>query len=171
MEIIVKLSSETIEILRHFARIQRHLTVEAGNVLRTRTEGFYAEATVPEIFPIECGIPDVRDFLRTIAWFKEPVLEFAPEHVYITEADGTAETLYACVKPDTLGGLSMTRRDISWECESINCSISGDQWSSLHRALGAGIVRKVGDCPMPFMNILATGGPFVLARKDIPNSP
>jgi hypothetical protein len=153
----LKLSLETIELLRHFARIQPSLSIEPGNVIKSRTEALYAEARVAEMFPVEFGIAHLGDFLRTMSFFQDLVLDFTPERFRITESDGTAEAFYAYATPGSLNGLSMKRRDITWPSESITGRITADQWSMVQRAMGSSIVRKEGDVATRFMSIVNDG--------------
>jgi hypothetical protein len=155
--IILKLSLETIELLRHFARIQPGLVINAGNILKARTEALYAEATVAETFPVEFGIAYLGDFLRTLSFFRDPVLDFTPEHLRIIEADGTAEAFYECATPASSYGLPMKRSDIACPSGSINGSITADQWSMVQKALGSSVVRKQDDVETHFMSIVSDG--------------
>ena len=54
----MKLSSETIEILENFSKINGNLRIVKGNVLQTVGEpaSIFARATLKETFPINYGI-------------------------------------------------------------------------------------------------------------------
>jgi hypothetical protein len=90
----MKLSQQTIAILNNFTKINRGLSIRPGNVLKTKSTAVYAEATVAEHFPSEAAFQDLPTFLSKLALFRDPVLDFAPGNVRITEGDGTAELKY-----------------------------------------------------------------------------
>ena len=93
----MKLSSETIEILENFSKINGNLRIVKGNVLQTVGEpaSIFARATLKESFPINYGIYDLKQFLNTIAMFKDPDLNFSEEVLTIVDsADPSIHTEY-----------------------------------------------------------------------------
>lgn len=93
----MKLSSETIEILENFAKINTNLRIVKGNVLQTVGEpaSIFARATLKETFPINYGIYDLKQFLNTIAMFKDPDLNFTEEVLTIVDSsDPSIHTEY-----------------------------------------------------------------------------
>src|SRR3954454_7600147 len=150
----MKLSADTITILKHFARVRPDLSINAGHILKTRSEALYLEARVTENFPTAFGICDLNDFLRTIAWFTEPTLEFASEQVRITEAESTAEVIYLSAKHDSLPRVP-PRRDLPPPDEKITFTITADQWSKVQKALGLG--QKKVNRQAAFLSIMSDG--------------
>ena len=55
----MKISNETQSILKNFASINKGIVFIPGTLIRTRTDSVFAEATVPEDFPLEKGITDL----------------------------------------------------------------------------------------------------------------
>jgi hypothetical protein len=151
------LSPETIAILRNFATISPSIIVTPGNVLKTRTQAVYAEATVSENFPVEFGISDLAAFVRSVALFKQPVLDFTAEYVQITEADGNAGTQYVYAKPGSISALPTKRKNVEAPAECIVCTISDCEWATLRKALGIGAVRKRWDNAPKCLKITSDG--------------
>lgn len=83
----MKLSKDTITILKNYASINSNLLITPGNVLKTRTlaNTLMSTATVPDTFPQEFGIYDLTEFLSVLSLFQNPELEFNGKFVKIYE--------------------------------------------------------------------------------------
>ena len=83
----MKLTKETLTVIKNFGSINPNLTLKAGCELATITTGknIIAKATVKEDFPIEFGIYDVNEFLGAMSLFEDPELTFTDKFVTIKE--------------------------------------------------------------------------------------
>jgi hypothetical protein len=74
----MKLSSQTIEILKNFSNINQNIWVDTGSVLKTIAPGqnIFAIAKIPEAIPAGFGIYDLPRFISTLNFFKDPEIEF-----------------------------------------------------------------------------------------------
>ena len=74
----MKLSSDTINLLKNFADINPIILVKEGNKLSTIStmKNILAEADISESFDQEFAIYDLPEFLRSIDLFAKPKLEF-----------------------------------------------------------------------------------------------
>jgi hypothetical protein len=88
----MKLSKETIALIKNFSQINSNLVIKPGNRLATMTtaKNIIAEATVAESFPNTFGIYDLHEFLGTLSLFNEPDLSFTDQVVTITETAASA---------------------------------------------------------------------------------
>ena len=90
----MKLSSETISVLKNFATINQNLIIKSGSELSTMSamNNILGKAKVKENFPQEFAIYDLNEFLAAISLFNNPELDFKKDFVVITEtgAPGTA---------------------------------------------------------------------------------
>ena len=79
----MKLSKETIEILKNFSTINSNILVEPGNVIKTISpvKNVMSEATVSETFDTQFGIWDLGKFLGTISLFDDAEFFFSGEVV------------------------------------------------------------------------------------------
>jgi hypothetical protein len=82
----MKISQETIAVLKNFSTINSNLLVKPGSTISTisPTKNILAEASVSETFDVEFGIWDLSKFLATISLFKDPEFEFSEDHVEIS---------------------------------------------------------------------------------------
>lgn len=86
----MKISKETLAILRNFAAINGNIKVQEGNTLKTisAARNVLAEATVNETFPREFCIYNLSDFLNCVTLFEDADLNFEDNAVTIS-ANGT----------------------------------------------------------------------------------
>jgi hypothetical protein len=88
VEPVVKLSKSTIQLLKSFVNINKHLVVHRGNVLKTilPTQDFMVRAEVAETFPLDFGTHDLRQLINVISQFDEPEIKFKKDHMVVTES-------------------------------------------------------------------------------------
>ena len=65
------LSKETLDILYNFSTINQNIFINKGNVLKTKSiqKTIYAEATIPDAFPKDFAIYNLKQFLSVINTF------------------------------------------------------------------------------------------------------
>jgi len=83
----MKLSENTLDILKNFASLNQGIVIRPGNVLRTVSENkaVLAEATVEESFPNEFGIYDLHKLLSVVSSNKSsPDISFEKEYLSFT---------------------------------------------------------------------------------------
>jgi hypothetical protein len=85
----MKLSKETIAILKNYSSISSNLVINAGSELKTKSaqNTIFANATISDIFPSEFGIYDLNEFLGVLTLFNSPELEFEDKFVKISDGD------------------------------------------------------------------------------------
>lgn len=83
----MKLSKDTLNIIKNFASINSNLTIKGGNKLTTVSpqKNILAEVVLEESFPIDFGIYDLNEFLGAMSLFESPDLEFNDKYVSIKE--------------------------------------------------------------------------------------
>lgn len=93
----MKLSKDTLEILKNFASINNNLTIHKGNVLQTVNESrtTFATATIAENFPLDFGVYNLPNFLSTIGIFENPELEFSDSNgeLFVNIVDSNEPTI------------------------------------------------------------------------------
>jgi len=83
----MKLSENTLNVLKNFASLNQGIVIRPGNVLRTVSENkaVLAEATVEESFPNELGIYDLHKLLSVVSSNKSsPDISFEKEYLSFT---------------------------------------------------------------------------------------
>lgn len=82
----MKITRETLAILRNFASINGNIKVEAGSALKTisAARNVLAEAEITEAFPKEFCIYNLSEFLNCVTLFDDADLEFGDNAVTIS---------------------------------------------------------------------------------------
>ena len=82
----MKLSEDTVNILKNFSSINQSLQVKPGNTLKTISplKTVFVEATVTETFPREVAVYDLNKLLAKVSLYKEAELEFGDDKLNIT---------------------------------------------------------------------------------------
>lgn len=83
----MKLSKETLSLVKNFSGISSNLLLKQGNTLNTISaqKNVMASTTVTESFPQEFGIYDLNEFLGALTLFEDPELDFQDKYVSIKE--------------------------------------------------------------------------------------
>ena len=128
----MKLSKDTIDILKNFASINSNILVKPGNVVKTISpvKNVMAQVTVPETFDVEFGIWDMNKFLGTISLFDDPEFYFEDKCVKIVGSNGTKVTYYYS-EPKLLTTIS---KDIVMPDTVVSFELKDDDFSELQKA-------------------------------------
>ena len=102
----MKLSSDTMNILKNFTAINESIFVKPGNVLETisKKKNILARAEVAESFPTEFGVYDVNNFLSVITLDRTgiPELEFNDKEILISTHSGRSKIRYRKAAKETI---------------------------------------------------------------------
>ena len=94
----MKLSDNTLSILKNFASINQSILVKQGSKLRTISvmQNILAEADVDEEFPKDFAIYDLNQFLNGIGLHQDPDLDFGNDsHLIIREGKRMVKYFFA----------------------------------------------------------------------------
>ena len=150
----MKLSDNTLSLLKNFSTINQSILFKQGSKLRTISvmKNILAEATVEEELPKDFGIYDLNQFLNGLTLHNSPDLDFTNDgHVVIKE--GRMRSKYFFADP----GVIVTPPDKEIEIPSVDVSfeLSTNQLDKLLKAAavyqlpdfcavgGAGVVQLV----------------------------
>jgi hypothetical protein len=99
----MKLSNETLNILKNFSTINQNLEVKAGNKLTTvsATKTVLAKATLKEDFPQDFCVYDLNQFLLVYSMFKDNVELGFDDHNVIFKS-GRKQSKYRKASRDTI---------------------------------------------------------------------
>ena len=99
----MKLSDNTLTLLKNFAGINQSILVKQGNKLRTISiaKNILAEAEISEEFPREFAVYDLNQFLNGLSLHQDPDLDFT-ENSYITIREGKRRVKYFYADPNVI---------------------------------------------------------------------
>ena len=91
----MKLSEQTVSILKNFSTINQNLVIKEGSEISTMSamKNIVSKSEVEETFPVEFAIYDLNEFLSAMSLFTNPDLDFNDNFVVITEAGSNSKSL------------------------------------------------------------------------------
>ena len=131
----MKLSKETISVLKNFSTIQPNLVVKPGSTISTLADAknIIAEANVKETFPQEFGIYNLNEFINALSLVEDPELEFSESYVTIVGKDSSKVT-YHFADPSIL---TTKEKEIAMPPSELSVTLTDDQINTIRRAAGA----------------------------------
>ena len=92
----MKISENTINILKNFSAINGNILVRPGNVLSTlhQSKTIQASATVEETFPLQFAIYELPKLLGVFSLFDDPEIEFGENQLSIVSGNQTVNYTY-----------------------------------------------------------------------------
>jgi hypothetical protein len=155
----MKISKETLEVLKNFSAINPNLVIKPGNKLSTIAEAknVMASAEVVETFPKEFGIYDLNEFLSVLSLTTDPELEFTDDEVVIVDGNKTVKYRYA----DT-SILTSPQKEVNMPDTDLTVSLTQEVISNIRRA-GSALNHVV-------VSLQADGTDVTIAVKDPANA-
>jgi hypothetical protein len=93
----MKLSKQTLDILKNFSGINPGIVIKPGNYISSKSESstIIAEANVEDTFPHTVALYDINQFLGTLSEFGNPDIEFGEQLITIREGKSSFQGRYA----------------------------------------------------------------------------
>lgn len=98
----MKLSNETLSVLKNFGVINQGIFFKKGKTLKTVSphKNILAEVTIAEEVPSDFGVYDLNNFLSVVSLHKDdPSFEFDDKHVVIVGNKGRSKIKYRFCEP------------------------------------------------------------------------
>lgn len=130
----MKLSNDTLNILKHAASINPGIIIDAGSDLFSmhETKTVRMQATVNETFPRQFAIMNLNQFLNVLSLFENPELNFEEDHVVITADTSSQKMTYYYSDPDIIKQSNKKlKTEIDYEYEF---DISREDFTKLNKA-------------------------------------
>ena len=122
----MKLSDNTLTILKNFAGINNSILVKQGNKLRTISvaKNILAEADIVEEFPRNFAVYDLNQFLNGLGLHQDPELDFTNDS-YITIREGKRRVKYFYADPNVIISppekeIQLPSKDVCFQLESTS---------------------------------------------------
>jgi hypothetical protein len=150
----MKLSDNTLALLKNFAGINNSILVKQGNRLRTISvaKNILAEADITEEFPRDFAIYDLNQFLNGLSLHQDPDLDFA-EDSHITIREGKRRVKYFFADPNVIISppekeIQLPSKDVCFQLESVTLekllkAAAVYQLPDLSAVGDAGVIRLV----------------------------
>lgn len=137
----MKLSENTINILKNYASINPMILVKEGNVLTTVSpaRSILAKATVEESFPRQFAIYELPRFLGVLSLFSEPEIEFGEKQLRIVS--GRQSVNYTYADPSTI--IAPPERQIVFPGAEVEFTVTQQDLQKIVRATGVLQLKSV----------------------------
>ena len=156
----MKLSDNTLTILKNFAGINNSILVKQGNQLRTISvaKNILAEAEIEENFPREFAIYDLNQFLNGLGLHQDPEMDFSPDS-YLTIREGKRRVKYFYADPAVI--ISPPEKEITLPSEDVHFQLDS---VALEKLLKAAAVYQ-----LPDLSAVGENGVVKLVVRDKKN--
>ena len=122
----MKLSNETLSVLKNFGAINQGIFFKQGKTLKTVSshKNILAQVEIKEDIPADFGVYDLNNFLSVVSLHKdEPTFEFDSKHVVICGNKGRSKIKYRFCEPTMIvtppeKALTMPEAEIKFELSS-----------------------------------------------------
>ena len=156
----MKLSDQTLNILKNFAGINNSILVKQGTQLRTISvaKNILAEAAIDEDFPRDFAVYDLNQFLNGLSLHQDPDLDFSPDS-YISIKEGKRRVKYFYADPNVI--VSPPDKEITLPSDDVHFQLES---SSLEKLLKAAAVYQ-----LPDLSAVGEAGVVKLVVRDKKN--
>jgi hypothetical protein len=156
----MKLSDNTLTILKNFAGINNSILVKEGNRLRTISvaKNILAEADISEEFPRDFAIYDLNQFLNGLSLHQDPDLDFKEES-YLSIREGKRRVKYFFADPNVI--IAPPEKEINLPSQDICFQLDS---ASLEKLVKAAAVYQ-----LPDLSAIGEAGVVKLVVRDKKN--
>ena len=158
--LVMKLSDQTLTILKNFAGINNSILVKKGLQLRTISvaKNILAEARIEEEFPRDFAIYDLNQFLNGLGLHQDPELDFKEES-YLDIREGKRRVKYFFADPAVI--ISPPEKNIDLPSEDVHFQLDS---ITLEKLLKAAAVYQ-----LPDLSAVGEAGVVKLVVRDKKN--
>jgi hypothetical protein len=131
----MKLSNETLAVLKNFGNINQGILFKQGKTLKTVSShrNILSEATISEEIPAEFGVYDLNNFLSVVSLHKdEPTFDFDSHHVVIVGNKGRSKIKYRFCDVNMI--VTPPDKQINMQDPEISFSLSAEDFDWVLRA-------------------------------------
>ena len=156
----MKLSDNTLTILKNFASINNSILVKQGTRLRTISvaKNILAEADITEEFPRDFAVYDLNQFLNGLSLHQDPDLDFT-EGSYLSIKEGKRRVKYFYADPNVI--VSPPEKEIQLPSKDVCFQLDS---TSLEKLVKAAAVYQ-----LPDLSAVGENGVIKLVVRDKKN--
>jgi len=157
---VMKLSDNTLSLLKNFSTINQSILFKAGNKLRTISvmKNILAETTIAEEFPKDFGIYDLNQFLNGLGLHSDPELNFEDDS-YVVIKEGRSRSKYFFADPSVI--VTPPDKPLNLPSEDVTFDVSTEQ---LEKLLKAAAIYQ-----LPDLSVVSEDGVVKIVVRDKKN--
>ncbi len=129
----MKLSENTVSVLKNYSTINQNLMIDSGNRLRTISamNNIIATATIEESFERTVGIYDLNEFLAALSLFESPELDFQDDFVMMGNEGSRKSLKYWYSDPSVV---TTVKREIEMPTTDVTFTLTSEDLSNVTKA-------------------------------------
>lgn len=156
-ESIMKLSGETLSILKNFSNINQSILFKKGNILSTISvmQNIFAEVEIKEDIPKQFGIYDLNQFLQTIDLYQSPQLDFTNDD-YLVVREGKSKTKYFFADANVI--VTPPDKPIQVPESDVTFDLTSEQLSK--------IIKASNVMHLPDLSVIGEAGVVKMVARD-----
>ena len=156
MEYTMKLSDQTVALLKNFSGINQNIQFRAGNKIQTISaqKNILVSAEIPETFPSNFAIYDLNKLLGVMSLFQDPDLEIGEKTMKI---GGKVDYMFA----DPAMIVSPPDKDLAFPDPEVSFTLSKVDFSQ--------VIKAAAVLGLPHICVQGKDGKINLAAKDLHN--
>lgn len=157
----MKLSNETISILKNFGAINQGIYFKKGKTLKTVSshKNILASVNIGEEVPADFGVYDLNNFLSVISLSSDPTFEFEDKNVVIVGNKGRSKTKYRFCDPTMI--VTPPEKELAMPDPEISIELTAADF--------ADIMRTAAVLSSPQIAVESDGKKINLATLDTAN--
>lgn len=156
-EYIMRLSDQTVSLLKNFAGINQNIQFKAGNKLQTISaqKNILVDAEVPELFPSDFAIYDLNKMLGVMSLFQDPELEIGNKTMKV---GGKVNYMFA----DPTMIVTPPEKELTFPEAEVKFAMSNVDFSQTTK-----VAAMLG---LPHVCVVGDGSKITLGANDVNNS-
>jgi len=125
----MKISTNTLDVLKNFSEINQSILINKGKKLKTVSalKNILAHAVVQDDFPQDFAIYQLNEFIGVLSTMNNPNLTFHDKYVMLSQENGAC-TKYFYAEPSVV---IAPEKDINMPSEDINFTLLEKQYNDL----------------------------------------
>ena len=156
----MKLSAETVALLKNFSSVNQSILIRAGKQLRTMSimKNILVEADIPESFSRDVAIYDLNQFLNCLSLVEDANVELEENAIRI--ANDSESILYRYSDPSVI--TAPPEKELKLPSEDVSVVITEEQI--------AGVKKAAAVLQIPDVSVVGDGEGVRLVVRDKKNS-
>lgn len=129
----MKLSNETITLLKNYSTINPSVLFKQGNTLSTISpqRSIFAKATIAEDVPQQFAVAELNKFLGVLSMFKDPELNFKENYVEVCSGSKKVRYTYA----DVSAIITPPEKELKFPEPEVEFDLKADDLNAVVKAL------------------------------------
>ena len=155
----MKLSDQTVSVLKNFANINNGIFFEQGKVIRTvaPTKAILAKANITEEIPRNFGIYDITKMLGSYSLFEYPEVEFDDKYIVIEDKKNKRNVKYWVCDPELIVR-PPEGKEIALPSEDVNFVLGSDALDFT--------IKQASVLSLPEIGIIGNGADITISALD-----